>query len=485
MGDRTFIKAELTTIYVDDDNAAGPWDGTSEHPYQNITNGIEHASAGDTIFVFNGIYVEHVNVNKSVSLFGETRDSTIVDGNGTLNVINMTASFTSIEGFTITGSGNRPFDCGIFVDHSAGNDISYNRITGNHDGIRLNYASNNVASGNMIADNDNGVSLYFSSNNVVSGNTIFSNNYGVSLYFSSNNVVSGNTIFSNSYYGIYLFSGNNFVYHNNLANRRQIWIDSTNFWDDGNEGNYWSNHTGQDLDEDGIGDNPYAIDLLNMDNHPLMGRFSDFKVNLKGETFIVTTICNSTVSSFKFETGLETGSKIVHLNVTGEENTIGFCRVKVPLRLMNYPIIVLVDEEEIVPTILDLSNEEYVYLYFTYSHSSVHNITLISSRTQYLYNELLAKHDELTMEFNYLNLSYYDLLNNYGVLLNNFSKLQESYGELNNSCRERLLDYSNNILNTRNLMYIFAAMTAIFIVTTIYLAKHVHTGKIEVIEDEN
>ena len=32
------------TIYVDDDNTQGPWDGTAEHPFQNIQDGINHAS---------------------------------------------------------------------------------------------------------------------------------------------------------------------------------------------------------------------------------------------------------------------------------------------------------------------------------------------------------------------------------------------------------------------------------------------------------
>lgn len=41
-----------------------------------------------------------------------------------------------------------------------------------------------------------------------------------------------------------------------------------NFWDNGCEGNYWSNYRGTDLDNDGIGDTylPYG----GVDNYPLM-----------------------------------------------------------------------------------------------------------------------------------------------------------------------------------------------------------------------
>jgi len=251
--------------------------------------------------------------------------------------------------------------------------------------------------------------------------------------------------------------------------------DSTNVWDDGRKGNYWSNYTGQDLNEDGIGDNPYVIDVNNQDNHPLMGIFSVFNVTSERETHHVTTICNSTISDFRFEIGPETGNKIIRFNVTSKDSTVGFCRVGVPTELMNYSLIVLVGVQEITPKILDdVSNETCIYLYFTYIHGS-HTIRIISSKTLYLYNELLDKYIKLQVDLYNLNLSYFELLGNY-------SELQESYRELNNSYQEHLSDYSQNVCNVRNLMYIFAATTAIFLMTTIYLSKHAHSGKTKVFE---
>jgi len=41
-------------------------------------------------------------------------------------------------------------------------------------------------------------------------------------------------------------------------------------WDDGKEGNYWSNYRGVDNDGDGIGDTPYKIYENITDNYPLM-----------------------------------------------------------------------------------------------------------------------------------------------------------------------------------------------------------------------
>jgi hypothetical protein len=41
-------------------------------------------------------------------------------------------------------------------------------------------------------------------------------------------------------------------------------------WDDGREGNYWSDYNGTDDDGDGIGDVPYVFDPQNQDRYPIM-----------------------------------------------------------------------------------------------------------------------------------------------------------------------------------------------------------------------
>jgi len=41
-------------------------------------------------------------------------------------------------------------------------------------------------------------------------------------------------------------------------------------WDDGRQGNYWSDYNGTDANGDGKGDTPYIIDEMNLDRYPLM-----------------------------------------------------------------------------------------------------------------------------------------------------------------------------------------------------------------------
>ena len=481
------VKAETNTIYVPID-------------YPTIQKAIDSANEGDAVFVYNGTYYEHVVVNKSISLVGENRDFTIIDANGTGSGISIRANKVRVTGFTIKESGY--LESGIYVEPCRDNVISRNKITNNYEGISLRFSSSNMFSDNIISNNDYGITayssadnrfsdndisyndyfgiyLYSSSNNMFLNNIISNNNEGIYLYFSSNNIFSGNIISGNTCgISLLLLSHNNMIYHNNFNNTDQVLSDSKNDWDYGGEGNFWSNYkerypNATEIDGSGIWDTPYVIDDNNRDNYPLMGMFSDFSIVHREETYHVTVICNSTVSDFRFEIGAETGNKMIRFNVTGEAGTVGSCRITIPVMLMNYPFIVVFDDEEITPTLLNISNETYVYLYFTYSHSS-HIVTIISSRTLFLYSELLDKYDMLKVDLNNLNATYYDLLINYSVLLNNYTMLQESYQRLNNSYQEYLMNYSKNMHNIQSLMYIFAATTAIFLITTTYLSKRAH-----------
>jgi len=67
---------------------------------------------------------------------------------------------------------------------------------------------------------------------------------------------------------------NNTFYCNNIVNNIQNVFTGNprhlNFWDNGKEGNYWSDYKSTDNNGDRIGDTPYIIDENNQDTYPLM-----------------------------------------------------------------------------------------------------------------------------------------------------------------------------------------------------------------------
>jgi len=201
------VKAEPTTIIVPDD-------------YEKIQWAVGNATEGDTVFVRAGTYYEHVVVNKTVTLIGEGKYNTIIDGNLTGNVIEIMANNVTVSGFTLRNGGTAWAKCGIYIDHLSGNNISHNVITNNCFGIWIRYSSGNTISGNTVSlNNDYGILIYESSNNTVTGNTISSNDeYGIQIRYSDNNTLTGNTV-SNNGYGIYLHvSGGNVLSGNTASN---------------------------------------------------------------------------------------------------------------------------------------------------------------------------------------------------------------------------------------------------------------------------
>jgi hypothetical protein len=55
--------ASASTIRVDGDNTSGIEDGTTEHPFQLISSGMDEASFGDTVLVMPGTYAENIIVD--------------------------------------------------------------------------------------------------------------------------------------------------------------------------------------------------------------------------------------------------------------------------------------------------------------------------------------------------------------------------------------------------------------------------------------
>jgi parallel beta-helix repeat protein len=201
-----------TTIYVDDDNTLGPWDGSLANPYNIIQDAIDAASDGDTVYVFNGIYWSVVIDNKTINLVGEDRNNTIING---------------------TGSGTA-----VFIMHTNWVNMTNFNVSGGSYGIKLINSSNNTIKDNIMLLHYSGINLYKSSDNRIINNIIlnllgsFNDRSGIELNWSHRNLILNNNC-SFSFIGILVEWSSYNIIQNNICNNNfwdGIHIEDTSYW---------------------------------------------------------------------------------------------------------------------------------------------------------------------------------------------------------------------------------------------------------------
>lgn len=393
----TSLLASLLIIF-------NPW--RSMGPVRNLNTGLSYSTIqaaidanetldGHTIFVEEGVYYERVIVKKAVSLIGENRSTTIIDGKGRDMGVNVTDKRITIKEFTV-----RNCTTGIYLKNSNNSLVIENIAIFNDNAILVydsvncrfhqNILGNNTERGILVTNSrnftvsnnrvyGNGISPYggyglnanFSANGLIKQNYAYENDYdGIGLFDSSNCTVVENNVKNNRLNGILLStSPNNLVYHNNLINNtiQAADFDPTNRWDDDVEGNYWSNYGWFDLNHDGIGDTAQAVGG-NQDNKPLMGQFHSFNASM---SYNVNVISNSTITDFKFFDSNKTLR--IYVSNSSVTQSFGFCRVNIPKALMTPPHTVTIDNGSTAVlnfngTLYD--NGTHRWIYFAYQHST-------------------------------------------------------------------------------------------------------------------
>ena len=172
---------------------------------------------------------------------------------------------TTVDHNTVTTTEGH---CGIYFYNCHNGSIYYNTLMNSSYGIRIYMPS--------------------SSSHNITNNKILNTDWAIELVNANDNNFTGNWIQQNTW-GIYMsFSSYNTVYHNNFIEndmQANAGTGAGNLWDNGSEGNFWSDYEGEDTDpHDGIGDTAYRITPKGYDNFPLMTTWSEHDISIQNVT---------------------------------------------------------------------------------------------------------------------------------------------------------------------------------------------------------
>jgi parallel beta-helix repeat protein len=213
------------TIFVDGDNLSGIYDGTINHPFRTISDALSYANENDAIFIFNGLYLEKIEINKPISLIGENKKSTILDSNYLGTVIDVYANNVEITGLTIrnSGPGFNYEASGIYV--YADNVVIYDTIIcGNYNGLHLDYSfeSTSIFNNQICNNKEDGIIISHGCKFSIFNNEIFENGgNGCYVKYSEQGDIHNNILESNEISGITFWGSSdndfnsNFLYNNN------------------------------------------------------------------------------------------------------------------------------------------------------------------------------------------------------------------------------------------------------------------------------
>jgi len=184
--------------------------GSGSGNYTIIQDAIDNATDGDTVFVYSGSYYENVLINKSISLIGENKSNTIIEGRKKRDVINIVASNVLVQNFLLNNSGQFIGNAGIKI---------YEEI----DNIKI---KNNIIMNNIVGICIGDTYFYDKITHVTIENNLIQNErYGVVLYVCFENTISNNTFINNGIFISYGYTTDNTIINNTVNGRPLIYLE--------------------------------------------------------------------------------------------------------------------------------------------------------------------------------------------------------------------------------------------------------------------
>lgn len=170
----------------------------------SIQDAINNAIDGDTIYVDPGAYIENVEVNKTVDLFGA--GAVVMAADISTPVFFVSADAADIGGFTIHGS---TYNAGIYVGGANDTTIANTTVHNNYIGINVRDSDRVTITHNSVMSNGcTGIALRRSCNNATIAHNIVTLNLcsGVFLEdYCNHSIITDNSVTHNEASGIGLY----------------------------------------------------------------------------------------------------------------------------------------------------------------------------------------------------------------------------------------------------------------------------------------
>jgi len=189
--------------YVDSANWQSSQKGTAEQPFKTIQAAIDYASDGDTLFVFGGLYKEHIIIDKELHLWGgvegkEFKESVIKDKSDKRYSVEIIADYVKFQDFYLTDEDDyKTSPIGSLIYIKAENVVINGNTFNNTDsyGIVIDSdADGTIISGNRINNTKRGLYVESSTNDIVNNFITNCSDAGIHLYSTAHNRLFDNKI---------------------------------------------------------------------------------------------------------------------------------------------------------------------------------------------------------------------------------------------------------------------------------------------------
>ncbi len=170
--------------------------GLGPNNYTTIQDAINDAITGDTIFVYDDSspYYENIIIEKSITLKGENRATTVILGDESSDeiIVNISANDVSISGFTIQPNVGNPIGITVYKNYTS------------PDFWKMEIIQNVTISDNVIRNTSRGIFGIHLNKGKINGNNIENCNSDAAIYLliSSNNTITNNFVIDGSGIGI-------------------------------------------------------------------------------------------------------------------------------------------------------------------------------------------------------------------------------------------------------------------------------------------